>query len=186
LKALRFNEERTTQAAAYLLKLRGGRMSYMKLVKLLYLADREALLTRGRPITFDSFVAMDHGPVPSKTLDLAKKKNQFPTHVWGRHISHPDSADEITLFADPGVGKLSENQMSILDSLFAAWGAKSRWDVRDFAHELPEYKANTPQSRKTLPISIRDILLAEGFSDSDVVAVECALEAETDMQNLTA
>jgi len=47
---LRFQHERATQAAARLLQRRGGRMSYMKLLKLLYLADRKALLSVGRPI----------------------------------------------------------------------------------------------------------------------------------------
>jgi hypothetical protein len=32
---LRFNEGRATEAATKLLKLRGGRMSYLKLIKLL-------------------------------------------------------------------------------------------------------------------------------------------------------
>ena len=34
---MRFNEVKATQAAARLLRNRGGRMSYMKLIKLLYL-----------------------------------------------------------------------------------------------------------------------------------------------------
>jgi hypothetical protein len=47
---LRFNDpEKATEAAAKFLKLRGGRMSYLKLIKLLYLLDREALLRWGRP-----------------------------------------------------------------------------------------------------------------------------------------
>src|SRR4051812_9596906 len=50
-----FNEQKATQAAARLLELRGGRISYLKLIKLLYLADREALLQWGRPITTDSY-----------------------------------------------------------------------------------------------------------------------------------
>jgi hypothetical protein len=33
---LRFNELKATQAAARLLELRGGSMSYLKLIKLLY------------------------------------------------------------------------------------------------------------------------------------------------------
>ena len=37
---LRFNERRATEAAARFLKLRGNRMSYLKLIKLLYLLDR--------------------------------------------------------------------------------------------------------------------------------------------------
>ena len=47
--ALPFNERKATQAAAHFLKLAGGKMDYRKLMLLLYLADRKALLTWGRP-----------------------------------------------------------------------------------------------------------------------------------------
>ena len=53
---LRFREAKTTQAAARLLTLRGGRMNYMKLLKLLYIVEREALLNWGRPVTADRCV----------------------------------------------------------------------------------------------------------------------------------
>jgi uncharacterized phage-associated protein len=65
---MRFNERKATQAAAYLLKRRGGKMSYMKLIKLLYFADRVALSRFGRPITTDRYVSMDRGPVLSHIL----------------------------------------------------------------------------------------------------------------------
>ena len=39
---LQFDEAKATQAAAFFLQLRGGQMHYIKLIKLLYLADREA------------------------------------------------------------------------------------------------------------------------------------------------
>ena len=48
--------------AARLLKLHGAAMPYLKLIKLLYLADRQALLELGRPISCDLFVSMPHGP----------------------------------------------------------------------------------------------------------------------------
>src|SRR4029077_8119875 len=67
---LRFNEAKAAQAAARLLKLRGGRMSFLKLIKLLYVVDREALLGGGRPVTTDQYVSMDKGPVLSKIYDL--------------------------------------------------------------------------------------------------------------------
>jgi hypothetical protein len=35
------NEIKTTQDAALFLKLNGGKMNYMKLIKLMYLADRD-------------------------------------------------------------------------------------------------------------------------------------------------
>jgi uncharacterized phage-associated protein len=66
---LRFQRKRATQAAARLLDRRGGRMSYMQLLKLMYLADRNAILAYGRPTTYDWYVSMDHGPVLSQTYN---------------------------------------------------------------------------------------------------------------------
>jgi hypothetical protein len=51
---LKFDERKATEATALLLSLRGGQMHYMKLIKLLYLADRRALLRWGIPITTDT------------------------------------------------------------------------------------------------------------------------------------
>jgi uncharacterized phage-associated protein len=45
-------------------------MSFLKLIKLMYLADRRALLEQGRSITFDRYVSMDHGAVLSQTYNL--------------------------------------------------------------------------------------------------------------------
>lgn len=71
---LRFNERRATEAAARFRKLRGNRMSYLKLIKLLYLLDREALLRWGRPVTTDRYVSMDNGPVVSRVYDLIREE----------------------------------------------------------------------------------------------------------------
>jgi len=40
---LPFDETKATQVASRILKMRGGRMHYLKLIKLLYIIDREAL-----------------------------------------------------------------------------------------------------------------------------------------------
>lgn len=42
--SLPFDEAKATQVAAAILRMRGGRMHYIKLIKLLYLVDRESLL----------------------------------------------------------------------------------------------------------------------------------------------
>lgn len=59
---LRFNEAKATQAASRLLRLRGGRMSYLKLIKLLYIVDREAILRWGRPVTTEGTSQCQRGP----------------------------------------------------------------------------------------------------------------------------
>jgi len=52
-------------------------MNYLKLMKLLYLADRESMRRNGRPISGDRYVSMDHGPVLSQTLNLINGARKF-------------------------------------------------------------------------------------------------------------
>src|SRR5947199_6070444 len=98
---LRFREDKTTQAAARLLKRRGGRMPYLSLIKLLYFADRKALLELGRPISYDLFVSMPHGPVLSRTLDLitGEPDPKNPSY-WGKYISEPENY-HVRMLLDP-------------------------------------------------------------------------------------
>ena len=51
-----YREEKATQVAALFLRLNGGKIDYGKLMDLMYLAEREALIRWGRPITFDKLV----------------------------------------------------------------------------------------------------------------------------------
>lgn len=44
------------------------------IVKTVFLADKTHLNKYGRPITYDQYVAMYHGPVPSCTYDFLKQK----------------------------------------------------------------------------------------------------------------
>ena len=65
-----YSERKAAQVAAWFLREAGGRLSHLKLIKLMYLADRQAMADTGYPITFDRVVAMPHGPVLSMTLNL--------------------------------------------------------------------------------------------------------------------
>ena len=64
-----YSERRTAQMAAFMLIRCGGQMSHLKLMKLLYLADREAVKRYGRSISEDYAVAMPHGPLANSRLD---------------------------------------------------------------------------------------------------------------------
>ena len=124
---LLFNEAKATQAAVRLLRLRGGSMSYIKLVKLLYLADREALIRWGRPITTDCCISLDIGPVVSRIYDLIRNE-PLPSAVstWGKFISGPEDY-EVRMLGDPGSGELSPAEEQLLDEVFRQHGQESRW-----------------------------------------------------------
>lgn len=168
-----FNELKATQAVARLLQLRGGSMSYVKLIKLLYLADREALIRWGCPITTDRHVSMDIGPVVSRIYDLIRDEpppNLFP--IWQKFISHPDNY-EVRLLADPGNTELSRKEQELIDEVYAEHGRHNRWTVVDYTRSLPEW---TYPDGGALPIDYRDILRAANKTELEISAVEEALE----------
>jgi uncharacterized phage-associated protein len=173
---LKYREEKATQAAAYLLHLAGGSMNYMKLIKVLYLAEREALVRWGRPITFDRYVAMRHGPVLSGTYDRITDQPD-PAHpsYWNTLISPPNNYVVSLLEDPPPKEQLSEAEESLLGETFEKCRSMNEWQVRDLTHELPEW---TDPEGSSVPISIRDILQSEGFDESDIEDIYEALQAE--------
>src|SRR5207253_1566731 len=70
----RFNFTKSLQATGVLLELHGDSMEYVRLLKLLHIADREMMAEASAPITGDRAVTMDHGPVLSQVYDLIKGK----------------------------------------------------------------------------------------------------------------
>lgn len=54
----------------YLVERNGGRINYTKLIKLLYLADRKALINWGFTITGDSYVLCVHERWSSSLTDI--------------------------------------------------------------------------------------------------------------------
>lgn len=177
---LRFDEAKATQAAALFLKLRGGRMSYMKLLKLLYLTDRSALLRWGRPVTMDRFVSMKHGPVPSEIYDLIVGGEPPTTHsIWTHYISAPRGDYEVELLKDAPVDRLSRAEEGLIAEIFAQYGNWKRWDLVNHLHEtLPEWK---DPGKTSVPISIREILKTE-MSSEDIRQVESDLRSMASAQ----
>jgi len=168
-----FREEKATQAAARLLKLRGGKMSHLKLIKLLYLVERESLVRLGAPLTHDSYCSLPHGPVLSATLDRINTRECYEGGYWDRYIS-PKAHFEVSL-RQPEVpnGQLSRAEEALIDEVFAKHGHLSRWDLVEFTHGLPEWK--DPKG-SALPIDPADILRSEGFSDNEIAEMQAEWE----------
>lgn len=157
-----FNQTKTAQAVAFLLKQTPCRReSYMKIIKELYIADRESLRETGRPITGDTFVAMKKGPVLSQVYDLIKGVHTESAE-WNKFIQK--RMWDIELVADPGIGKLCRYEMDKLAEVWERYKKHGKWRVVDLTHEFPEWKKNDPgDSMKPIPLS--DILEAVDVAD---------------------
>lgn len=164
---VRFNEAKATQAAAFFLKLRGGQMHYIKLIKLLYLADREALIRWGLPFTTDRHVSMDNGPVTSRILNLITEDRPKP--VWSQYISAPMGDYEVQLVKEAPIDLLSRAEEKLMIEIFEKYGHMNRWFLIDTVmHKLPEWRDPCGSS---IPITIREILEAGGQEDHDIRAI---------------
>ena len=172
-----FREAKATEMAALLLRLRGGEMSYMKLLKLMYLVDREALIRFGHPVTYDRYVSMDHGPVLSQTKDLMCEGARPGTEpLWSRLISAPHGNYEVSLLpTDYELHHLSEAETALVQEIFDTFGTLSRWDIRDYSHTLPEWQ--DPEG-SAIPITYHDILIGAHVSVDEVHGIEEELSAQ--------
>ena len=178
---LRFNEEKATQVAGKLLTLGGGSMAYLKLIKLLYFIDREAILRWGRTVTTDRFVSMPQGPVVSRIYDLiCSGPEEGVNSPWHSHIRQARHYD-VEIFEPTGDEELSRAEERLIEEIFARDGAKSKWVLRDMSHELPEWQ---DPSGSSLPLEIEDILRAEGRTEHEVTAILSELQDLSFVQSL--
>ena len=86
-----FDPIKLGQALAYLSS--GVRdLTKLKAAKLLYFADQRHFVTHGRPIVGDRYYCLDHGPVPSASLNAMNDLlNPERVKVAGKTLEHPMS-----------------------------------------------------------------------------------------------
>lgn len=164
-----FNKQKATEAAALLMGMHGGRMSRIKLLKLLYLSDRKAFEMWERPITFDIYYSMPNGQVLSGVLDLINNKIIEP--LWKKHIRQADEISVELIGKQIKVQKLSRAEIRLLEDIYSEFGHWNRFDLGKYTKGLPEYKATT--SSKLTKI---DELLEYIFGEEDAKRVEKKLE----------
>jgi uncharacterized phage-associated protein len=159
-----FHVEKVAQAAAVILKTeQSRRMSRLRLLKLLYIADRERLRDCGRPITGDTVAAMDHGPVLSRTYNLIKGED-LASPEWERFIQTVDHRD-LLLVNDPGVGKLTRKEIETLHATAARFEESDDYEIAIHTHHFDEWIKNKPQPGSSRRIPLDDLLAATGQAD---------------------
>lgn len=158
-----FSEQKVAQMAAYFLNRRGGRMAYLKLMKLLYLADRESMDRYSAPISDDHHVSMTHGPVLSNTLNLITGQVESP--AWRSWVS-PDARYQVSLSRPvtdrDELDELSDADIEILEFVWKKFGHMDRWQIRQYTHdECAEWE---DPGNSSMPIDPRSLFVALGHT----------------------
>ena len=178
-----FDERKTTHLAAYLLQKSDNNTLYiLKLMKLLYIVDREALKQLGHPVTYDNYVSMKHGPVLSKTYDLMGGMVQDHAGIWNAMIS--DQNDHKISIADAcevSYDALSEAEMEIADQVFGEYGHIPRFELVEITHSFPEWR---DPGCSSAPIFHEDILKGADFNDDQISAILDELSTRDNISKL--
>jgi uncharacterized phage-associated protein len=156
---LHFDIDRSCQAVAFLLRnLPGRRMNYMRLLKVLYIAERESLRDAGKSLTGSRVVAMKRGPVLEDVYGL----------IRGQHMQSPEWAEffqvegyHLKMVADPGVGVLSRFFTKKLLEVAERHERDDEFAMVEITHQLPEWQRNNPGD-SSKPIPLTHILEAVG------------------------
>ena len=160
------NERKATVAAALLLHLDGGVMDYMRLVKLMYFAEREAFDKLGRPITGDLYYSLDDGPILSTVLDLCKERRG--SRIWD------ESIDKVSRWAvglrhgfdESLIGPLSDAEVDVLRTISERHKDDDQWRLSMISHQqFGEYQ--DPHGSR-LPIFPEEIMQAVGKSAEQI------------------
>ena len=123
----------------------------VKLMKLFYFADFTHVKTYGSPITYDRYVKMEHGPIPSTILNLVDAVDNdvdFAELADTIRIEKSENSDMHRViptrkFSDYDKGYFSETELEILEKVCAKFGDKTTRFVRDASHkEAPWTKTN--------------------------------------------
>ncbi len=151
---LEFDYKKATQAINYLAKKEGGTIDKLKLIKLVYFADRYHLRRYGRPVINDAYFAMQLGPVGSSVKDIAEfsdflddSEREYATNFIGRG----GDANTVVSIAEVDNKIFSESEIEALDFSYKEFGENDALELVNITHRYPEWKKfkNALDSKET-------------------------------------
>ena len=107
-----YSEVCAAQVAAFFLHKAGCRLSTLKMMKLIYQAERTSLQRHGEPLTGNYLFSTEHGPVLSITLDHINGMIDSASNGWDAWIS--DKENRVLALADHAMIRTPEDDLLAL------------------------------------------------------------------------
>lgn len=138
-----YKPRKAAHAAAFFVLRSGGTINVLKLVKLLYLTEREYMNQYDDPMFYDRFVSMEHGPVPSITLNLINGltvSDDWTDVIGSRGKNYEIGLSNLEL-NEEDLDELSDADAEVLDNLWSKFGDLDRFELVKYTHEnCPEWE----------------------------------------------
>jgi hypothetical protein len=151
------NDRKATDAVARLLEKSGGAADYLRVVKLVYLADRDSIIRRGIPIVGGRYYSMRCGPTVGEVMNFANLEQN--ASGWTDHIL-PRQGTLLQLKQPPAYGSLSQAELDILDGVVEEHASRSTAGLVKWCHQYCHEYEHVYWGRRK--IEVESILRAGG------------------------
>ena len=177
-----FDIHKAAQAAHFFLSLSGSEMPILKLVKLIYLADRFSLEKRKTPIVGGSFYSLPHGPITSEVLNLINDGTMEGNSPWEQLIT--DRANHMvgTNQAVQEYDALAPSELRLREEIWNRFGSYNRWDLVRWTHQHCEEWVDPKGG--ALEISARKLAESFGWQEAETESFEAEMSAQCRLKEL--
>ena len=159
-----YKEEKSAQIAAFFVEREGGKIPHLKLIKLMYIADRMSMEKTGFPMTYDRMKSLPHGPILDQTLNFIDSKPTPMPESWAKFLEK-ECRHTLTLHEEMEFSSLSLNDIDILNDVYDTYGHLGKYALRDLTHDPLHFPEWRDPNGSSLPIHYEDIFLAVGDSN---------------------
>jgi uncharacterized phage-associated protein len=142
-------------------------MDKLKLIKMIFLADREHLVRYGRPIVGGNYVAMDLGLVSSNLKDYIEGKTvleDLPFVIQDKYnlvATQPTAGDQ-----------LSESELEVLDEIYDKCKHIDSVKLGLLTHKYKAWKNNAPARGSSKSVPYEDFFEDKDSKDMLALALE--------------
>lgn len=133
-----FDKEKSLNALLYVAN-RVQRKDFHKIFKIIYFADRQHLADWGRPITGDTYIAMEAGPVPSRLYDMLKivrGDSYLPDMEGLSKYFQVENWMYVRPLQDADLNKLSANEQEAMSKAIEKYAALSYDEIKEKSHDV--------------------------------------------------
>lgn len=134
--------KKSVQSINYLVQLSGWFVDKMKILKLIWLADKLHLRKFGRPIVGDTYYAMKHWPVASGILNICNKNTEYIDESYIPYIEEYIVMKWHSLYSvkEADISQFSETDIEVLGQVYSIFGDLTTHQLVEVTHKYPEWK----------------------------------------------
>lgn len=138
-----FDYKKAIQVINWFANKANGQIDKLKLMKLIFLADREHMRRYGRSICGGSYYGMELGPVHSEMKDIVDQTDFIDPDILEltqQYFEQDRKTHKIRSLAPVDEREFSESDKKILEMVWNIFGKFDNSQLVNITHEFPEWK----------------------------------------------